>query len=191
MLGINDKSWLVEKFYEAIPELLQGIAISGAHEDSYEAYFGLGHSIQLIDDPAVFKVSPAGLALGNYLLRTLTNAEPVGSYLDLGTGSGVLALLLRDLGVVDVVATDISAEAVALARRNEELNFGNSTIRFSTSDLFSDLSSGEKFDNIIFNPPGWRTPSATFLEYLMAGNSRSEIAPSAMFYGDKVLLRFL
>ena len=42
--------------------------------------------------------------------------------LDLGTGSGVLAILASKLGAESVVATDISERALRIARRNAELN---------------------------------------------------------------------
>lgn len=193
MLGLNDKSWLVEKFYET-----RYSKFSGQPQNSYDkpgtcdAYFGMGPSIKLIDESGVFKISPAGSALGNYMLRTLRDDELKGGCLDIGTGSGVLALLLRDMGAEDIVGTDISAAAIDLAVRNETLNFGDNKIFFAVSDLFSDLPDRlRKFDTVIFNPPGWRTPSEDLLEHLAAIGNTEELAPSAMFYGDRLLLKFL
>lgn len=115
-----------------------------------------------------------------------------GKCLDVGTGSGVLALLLRDMGAKSIVGTDISAAAVNLAIRNETLNFGNRKICFTVGDLFSALPNElQKFDTVIFNPPGWRTPSVNLLEYLLAIDNPEELAVSAMFYGDGLLLKFL
>lgn len=44
---------------------------------------------------------------------------------------------------------------------------------------------------MIFNPPGWRTPSSKFLYRLQRASDDVDITPEAMFYGDEVLLRFL
>ncbi|HTD03296.1 MULTISPECIES: methyltransferase [Oxalobacteraceae] len=193
MLGLNDKSWLVEKFYET-----HYSKFSDRHQDNreklstYDTYFGMGHSIRLIDEPGVFKISPAGLALGNYMLKTLRDDELKGGCLDIGTGGGVLAILLRDMGAEDIVGTDISAAAVDLAIRNEMLNFGDNKISFAVSDLFYDLPNKlRKFGTVIFNPPGWRTPSDDLLKHLTAIDNTEELAPSAMFYGDRLLLDFL
>ncbi len=194
MLGLNDKSWLVEKFYEKNyePRISQSHSKNRVEESIYETYFGLGQCVKLIDELGVFKVSPAGLALGNYMQKALFGEKLEGRCLDMGTGSGVLALLLRSMGATDIVATDISPAAVQLARRNEKLNFENNQIHFAVSDLFSTLPKSEKnFDIVIFNPPGWRTPSDHFSSHLQAASGNGGIDLSAMFYGDKVLLQFL
>jgi len=78
--------------------------------------------------------------------------------LDLGTGSGVLAILASKLGAENVVATDISERAIRIARRNAELN--GVEIDFRVGDLF-DAVRDELFDLIICNPP--MTPSPTQL----------------------------
>lgn len=194
MLGLNDKSWLVEKLYEKSYEPRPGKSHSKSRveDPTYETYFGLGQCVKLIDEPGVFKVSPAGLALGNYMQKALFFEGLDGRCLDMGTGSGVLALLLRSMGATDIVATDISPAAVQLAKRNEKLNFEDSKIHFAVSDLFSTLPLSEnKFDVVIFNPPGWRTPSNHFSGHLDKTSGNGGIDLSAMFYGDKVLLQFL
>jgi release factor glutamine methyltransferase len=138
----------------------------------------------------VFKVSLAGMALGSYLLKGLAHDELTGRLLDLGTGSGVLALLLRSLGAHDITASDVSTGAVGLALENEMLNFRGSRIRFCSGDLFVGLPEGERYDTVIFNPPGWRTPSEKFLDCLRS-NGDIDMTPETMFYGDEVLLKFL
>lgn len=71
--------------------------------------------------------------------------------LDLGTGSGVLAITLAlELPGAVVTALDRSAEALAVARRNAE-SLG-APVRFRRSDWFAQLS-GERFDLIVANPP--------------------------------------
>lgn len=72
--------------------------------------------------------------------------------LDLCTGSGCIAIAMAHHNPNwDVVGTDISDDALALAAENKErLQAGNATFR--KSDLFSALD-GEVFDLIVTNPP--------------------------------------
>jgi len=87
---------------------------------------------------------PHGLAFGSgdhatthMLLRALTchGDWPQTAALDLGTGSGVLALTARLLGARKIVATDFDAEAIRTARQNEELNFSVPLIRWQCADV--------------------------------------------------------
>lgn len=72
--------------------------------------------------------------------------------LDLGTGSGAVALALaRERPACRITATDISREALALARQNA-LEAGLGQIRFLGSDWFCELE-GQRFDVIACNPP--------------------------------------
>lgn len=116
MIGICDQSWLIDLLSSpALERAPSGPAIPDHGESVYAAYFGLGHHLKLHDRPGVFKVSLAGMALGSHLLKGLLPHELSGKSLDLGTGSGVLALLLRSLGAGDVTASDVSESAVDLA----------------------------------------------------------------------------
>lgn len=154
---------------------------------TYDACFELGHHFRLYDRPGTFHVSKAGLALGDYLVHNVRESELGGRILDVGTGSGAIALLLRDLGATSVAATDICVSALSTAQQNELENFGDSTIDFWHSDLFP----GDRslFDLIVFNPPGWRTPSDLLKAELDQKHHSLDL--EAMFYGDSVLLKFL
>jgi release factor glutamine methyltransferase len=136
-------------------------------------------------------VSPAGIALGDYLMRNVRADELDGRILDLGTGSGAMALLLRSMGARAVCATDISPSAVSSARLNELENFGHSSIDFQCGDLFPHVADGEdnRFDLIVFNPPGWRAPTDALKAQLSKKHHSLDL--EAMFYGDTVVLRFL
>jgi release factor glutamine methyltransferase len=73
---------------------------------------------------------------------------------DIGTGSGNLAVALaRQLPAAQVTAIDLSAEALAVARRNAEKHGVASRIIFVQGDLFTTLGAGEQFDFVVSNPP--------------------------------------
>ena len=82
--------------------------------------------------------------------------KPVKTVLELGTGSGVIAVTLAcEWKEVHVTATDISEDALLLAQKNaEKFNIENK-IQFLKSDWFDNVEG--KFDLIISNPPyiGW------------------------------------
>lgn len=71
---------------------------------------------------------------------------------DLGTGSGAIALALAsERPLCQLLATDIDAEALAVAEQNaEQLHLHN--VRFQQSDWGAQLA-GEPFTMIVSNPP--------------------------------------
>jgi ribosomal protein L3 glutamine methyltransferase len=73
--------------------------------------------------------------------------------LDLGTGSGCLAILAaRAFPLADVDASELSAAALAVARRNIHRHRLSSRVRPLRSDLFSSLK-GRRYELIVTNPP--------------------------------------
>lgn len=71
--------------------------------------------------------------------------------LDLGTGSGCLAVTLAlELPQADVTAVDISSAALAVAQQNALLL--GARVRWIASDWFASLQN-ERFDLIVSNPP--------------------------------------
>ena len=76
------------------------------------------------------------------------------SILDVGTGSGCFAIALsRAVSGSSVLALDISADALAVARRNGAKYAPD--VRFVEGDALSDFSAlfAEKFDVVVSNPP--------------------------------------
>ncbi len=84
------------------------------------------------------------------------------SVLDIGTGSGCIAIALqKQLSQSTVTATDISGAALAVARRNAS-RLGSS-IEFLPGSLFLPVS-GRRFDLIVSNPPYIPTVDIAALE---------------------------
>ena len=71
------------------------------------------------------------------------------SILDIGTGSGCIAITLNKLLSAKVDAVDISSDALKVATKNGIKN--NSSVNFFVSDVFSNVK--DKYDVIISNPP--------------------------------------
>jgi ribosomal protein L11 methyltransferase len=89
-------------------------------------------------------VIPHGLAFGSgehattaMLLRALADGGELSraKVLDLGTGSGVLALAARLFGARKIVATDFDADAIRTARENEALNFSQPLVKWQRGDV--------------------------------------------------------
>jgi release factor glutamine methyltransferase len=71
--------------------------------------------------------------------------------LDMGTGTGILALTAAKKASL-VVGVDVNPKAVALAKENAKAN-GIKNAEFREGDLFSAVGAEERFDVIVFNPP--------------------------------------
>lgn len=123
-------------------------------------FFGLDFKVS----PAVLIPRPETELLVELALERIPRDKPC-SVLDLGTGSGCMAIsIARRRPLARVMATDISAEALALARENAanllRINppqppFGKGGvggISFIRSDWYEALE-GEEFDVIVANPP--------------------------------------
>lgn len=145
-----------------------------------------GIEIKLVKDRKIYMPSAATKLIAENL-HDISGLR----VLDLGTGSGVLAILASKLGAREVVATDISDRAIRVAERNAEVN--HVEIDFRIGDLFEPVRD-ELFDLIICNPP--MTPSPIQLRRFTWGGADGRIildrvideAPSHLRRGGRLLL---
>jgi len=84
------------------------------------------------------------------LLDALENVDIRGKALDMGTGSGVIAVYLAKMGFDPVLGVDINPLSGAALRTNSIRNNVDNTL-FVNCDLFSAVRG--RFDLITFNPP--------------------------------------
>jgi release factor glutamine methyltransferase len=111
------------------------------------------YGVKLIVTPDVLIPRPETETLVEQALARLSRQYAPNSarVLDLGTGSGAIAISLAEQRpALDIVATDISVKALAVAKENAR-RLGVQ-ISFIESDWFSALEN-ERFDLIVSNPP--------------------------------------
>jgi len=103
--------------------------------------------------------------------------------LDLGTGSGAIALSIAHARPdIEVTAVDASPEALEVAQENtRRLNIGNA--RLLRSDWFSALA-GERFDLIVSNPPYIADGDAHLAQGDLRFEPRGALASGADGLGD-------
>lgn len=103
--------------------------------------------------PAVLVPRPETEVLVDAVLEELAE-DTSARLLDIGTGSGAIALaLLHEREKLTAVATDVSAEALEVARGNaEELGLSD-RVELREGSLFDLLNEGEAFDIVASNPP--------------------------------------
>lgn len=86
-------------------------------------------------------------------LIAIANELKPKSLVDVGTGSGIIAITLAlELPGTEIVAVEISEKALKIARKNAEI-LGVKNINFLKSNLLNEVPSDKKFELIVANLP--------------------------------------
>ena len=112
-------------------------------------------SLPLRVSPDVLIPRPETEVLVEAVLEFLDKADPNVDILDLGTGSGAIAIALaRELPAARILAADISMAALHLAQENAKSNQVDERIFFVRGDMFGAIPGGsQKFKVVVTNPP--------------------------------------
>jgi len=112
-------------------------------------------SLPLRVSPDVLIPRPETEVLVEAVLEFLDKADPNVDILDLGTGSGAIAIALaRELPAARIVATDLSIAALRLAQENAKLHQVDQRILFVQGDMFAAIpGASQRFKVVVTNPP--------------------------------------
>ena len=127
----------------------EGAAMAASEPIRTFDYLGL----TLVIPAEVHPINPVSHLLGD---AVLAEARPGDRVLDMGTGSGVNAILAATKGAY-VVAVDVNPYALDTARANADRNGVADLVDVRESDVFAGIDGA--FDLIVFDPPfRWFTP---------------------------------
>lgn len=137
--------YFAHKLDEVLARLLKNEPIQYITGETY------WHGLTLKVNPGVLIPRPETSELVDIISDD--NKQPDLRVLDLGTGSGAIAIALsRSLNFPEVTATDISDKALATAKDNNRLL--NTGVSFIKSDMLAALPFPDgSFDIIVSNPP--------------------------------------
>jgi len=112
------------------------------------------HNIELYVAPGVLIPRPETELLVDIGLQEIERLHRPATVLDLGTGSGAIALAIAHSAPnATVTATDQSFEALAIANINAEQLSLSDRVRFLQGNWFTALKELIQFDIVLSNPP--------------------------------------
>jgi len=110
---------------------------------------------ELVVEVALRLLLQSALRFGLTLPLAMHSALPMRRVLDVGTGSGCIAVALaKELPQAEVWATDVSQDALAVASENARHHDVAERVQFCQGDMFAPVAEyHEGFDLIVSNPP--------------------------------------
>lgn len=112
------------------------------------------HNIELQVGPGVLIPRPETELLVEIALSEIAKLNKPTKVLDLGTGSGAIALSIASAAPLALLlATDRSAEALAIAKHNAHFLNLTEQVQFSQGNWYEAMSPQNQFDVIVSNPP--------------------------------------
>ncbi len=113
------------------------------------------YGIRLKTDPRALIPRPETEVLVEWALE-IVEAKDYGRVLDIGTGTGAIAMAISANSDCEVTALEKSAEAMELASENIELNGMRDGIRLISADVMNGSfaeNTGGDYDLVLSNPP--------------------------------------
>lgn len=136
----------VEKYFKNIEKMMEGIPLQ--HITHQQEFMKMNFYVS--KDVLIPRPDTETLVEEVIQIAKKINAKKI---LDVCTGSGAIAIsLAKYIKNSQITATDISREALAIAKRNAKNNEVDKQITFLCSNLFEELPK-EKYDIIVSNPP--------------------------------------
>ena len=112
------------------------------------------HNIELLVAPGVLIPRPETELLVDIALSEVTKLNKPCKVLDLGTGSGAIALAIASAAPqASIMASDQSEDALTIAKQNAQLLGLNHQVKFAQGSWYEALSQPTLFDVIVSNPP--------------------------------------
>ena len=112
------------------------------------------HNIELLVGPRVLIPRPETEILVDIALDEIAKLNKPARVLDLGTGSGAIALAIASATpLASLIATDQSSEALAIARKNAKFLNLTDQVQFSQGSWYEAVDPQNQFDLIVSNPP--------------------------------------
>lgn len=112
------------------------------------------HNIELLVAPGVLIPRPETELLVDIVLAEITRLNQSTRVLDLGTGSGAIALAVASATpLASLIATDQSTEALVIARQNAKFLNLTDQVQFSQGSWYEAVGPQNQFDVIVSNPP--------------------------------------
>jgi len=112
------------------------------------------HDIELYVAPGVLIPRPETELLVEIGLQEITQLAYTAKILDLGTGSGAIALALANSASdILVTATDQSSEALGIAKTNVQLLNLEARVQLMQGSWYDAIENSTRFDIILSNPP--------------------------------------
>jgi release factor glutamine methyltransferase len=112
------------------------------------------HNIELKVGPGVLIPRPETELLVDIALAEIAKYNKPTKILDLGTGSGAIALAIASASpFASLIATDQSPEALTIATQNAQLLHLTNRVEFFQGSWYEAISLQSQFDLILSNPP--------------------------------------
>lgn len=114
----------------------------------------IDEDVTLLDDGKTMYQKKDGFRFGidAVVLAGFFEGKIKGKVLEVGTGTGIIPILLCQRGYMDIKALEIQKDMAELARRNISLNGLEDRVEIINTDVKA-LKEGNTYDYVISNPP--------------------------------------